>query len=239
MHSSTGNNITPATVLKVYEPDMVRWLFAKYAPEAGFAFNFDDTIIRHYSEFDKNLEAYKNGETDEYNTAVFDYCMVSGKQSYSKVPFGVLASVATIVDFNPQSVREMLAKIGVEFSEMDETRLLRVQNWICNHQPSKLFKLLPERNDAYFANMQEDEKVAVSKLCEYLGSVENIEEKEVQAFLYSIINDSNLTKKENTVKQMRFFKVFYNLLFGQDSGPRLYLFLAAVDKSKYLSLLSF
>ena len=87
--------------------------------------------------------------------------------------------------------------------------------------------------------MQEDEKVAVSKLCEYLGSVENVEEKEVQAFLYSIINDPNLTKKENTVKQMRFFKVFYNLLFGQDSGPRLYLFLAAVDKSKYLSLLSF
>ena len=239
MHSSTGNNITPAEVLKVYEPDMVRWLFAKYAPEAGFAFNFDDTIIRHYSEFDKNLEAYKKGETDEYNTAVFDYCMVSGKQSYSKVPFGVLASVATIVDFNAQSVREMLAKIGVEFGEMDETRLLRVQNWICNHQPSKLFKLLPEKNVEYFANMQDDEKVAVAKLCEYLTNAERVEEKEVQSFLYSIINDPNLTKKENTVKQMRFFKVFYNLLFGQDSGPRLYLFLAAVDKSKYLPLLTF
>lgn len=59
MHSSTGNNITPATVLEVYEPEMVRWLFAKYAPTDGFAFNFDDTIIRHYSEFDKGLEAVK------------------------------------------------------------------------------------------------------------------------------------------------------------------------------------
>ena len=88
-------------------------------------------------------------------------------------------------------------------------------------------------------DMQDDEKVAVAKLCEYLTDAEKVEEKEVQSFLYSIINDPNLTKKENTVKQMRFFKVFYNLLFGQDSGPRLYLFLAAVDKNKYLPLLNF
>ena len=239
MHSSTGNNITPAEVLKVYEPDMVRWLFAKYAPEAGFAFNFDDTIIRHYSEFDKSLESYKNGETDEYTTAVFDYCMVSGKDSYSKVPFGVLASVATIVDFNAQSVAEMLGKIGVSFGKDDEARLLRVKNWICNHQPSKLFKLLESKNTEYFESAQDDEKLAVKKLHDYIASAEVIEEKEVQQYLYSIINDPALTKKENMAKQMRFFKVFYNVLFGQDAGPRLYLFLSAVDKNKYLHLLDF
>ena len=239
MHSSTGNNITPAEVLKVYEPDMVRWLFAKYAPEAGFAFNFDDTIIRHYSEFDKNLEAYKKGETDEYNTAVFDYCMVSGKQSYSKVPFGVLASVATIVDFNAQAVGEMLNKIGIRFEKSDEARLLRVKNWICNHQPSKLFKLLESKNEEYYANLADDEKAAIKKLYDYLSVAENVEEKEVQQFLYSIINNPELTKKENMALQMRFFKVFYNVLFGQDTGPRLYLFLSAVDKNKYLSLLNF
>ena len=62
---------------------------------------------------------------------------------------------------------------------------------------------------------------------------------EVQAYLYSIINDPNLTKKENMAKQMKFFKVFYNVLFGQDAGPRLYLFLSAVDKNKYMELLNF
>lgn len=239
MHSSTGNNITPAEVLKVYEPDMVRWLFAKYAPEDGFAFNFDDTIIRHYSEFDKNLESYKKGEADEYTTSVFDYCMVSGKQSYSKVPFGVLASVATIVDFNPQAVAEMLAKIGVEFGTEDEARLLRVKNWICEHQPSKLFKLLPEKNTQYYATITDEEKQAVKELYGYVISHDTIEEKEIQSFLYSIINDPALTKKENMAKQMKFFKVFYNILFGQDSGPRLYLFLSAVDKNKYSELLNF
>ncbi len=239
MHSSTGNNITPAEVLKVYEPDMIRWLFAKYAPEAGFAFNFDDTIIRHYSEFDKTLEAYKAGETDEYNTAVFDLCMMDGKNATSKVPFGVLASVATIVDFNPQSVAEILKKVGVEFGSLDEKRLERVKNWICNHQPSKLYKLLPEKNVEYYQTIGEEEKDVVKKLFEYLKNAETIEEKSVQTFLYSIINDETLTKKENMARQQKFFKVFYNLLFGQDMGPRLYLFLAAIDKEKYVNLLEF
>lgn len=239
MHSSTGNNITPAEVLKVYEPDMIRWLFAKYAPEAGFAFNFDDTIIRHYSEFDKTLEAYKAGETDEYNTAVYDLCMIDGKNATSKVPFGVLASVATIVDFNPQAVGEILNKIGVEFGPLDEKRLQRVKNWICNHQPAKLYKLLPDKNADYYAEITEEEKGVVKKLFDYLTATDKIEEKEVQSFLYSIINDDALTKKENMVRQQRFFKIFYNLLFGQDMGPRLYLFLAAIDKEKYVHLLNF
>ena len=40
-------------------------------------------------------------------------------------------------------------------------------------------------------------------------------------------------------RQQKFFAVFYNVLFGCDKGPRLYLFLSAIDKSKYLNLLKF
>ena len=38
--------------------------------------------------------------------------------------------------------------------------------------------------------------------------------------------------------QQKYFKIFYNLLFGTDSGPRLYLFFAASDKSTYIELLN-
>ena len=237
MHSSTGNNITPATVLKVYEPDMIRWLFAKYEPKAPFSFNFDDTIIRHYSEFDKGLTAYKNGESDEYNTSVYKLSLIDDDKA-SKVPFGVLSSVATIVDFNPVAVREILAKVGVEFKVEDESRLERVKHWITVHQPSKLYKLLTSRNTEYYNGLEDEEKAAVKKLYDYVISNE-INEKDVQQFLYSVINDETLSKKENMARQQKFFKVFYNLLFGTDMGPRLYLFLAAIDKNEYLGLIKF
>ena len=239
MHSSTGNNITPAAVLKVYEPDMVRWLFAKYEPESPFSFNFDDTIIRHYSEFDKGLAAYKDGTGDEFNKTVYDYCLIHGKETRSKVPFGVLASVATIVDFNAESVKNILSSIDVEFVPEDIERLERVKNWITIHQPSKMYKLLKEKNTAYYETMTDEQKEVVKKLYDFLQGSEKIMEKEVQAFIYSIVNMEGLTKKENMARQQSFFKVFYNLLIGQDAGPRLYLFLAAVDKNQYLHLFEF
>ncbi len=237
MHSSTGNNITPATVLKVYEPDMIRWLFAKYEPKAPFSFNFDDTIIRHYSEFDKGLDAYKKGEADEYNTSVYKLSLINDDKA-KKVPFGVLSSVATIVDFNPVAVREILAKVGVEFKKEDESRLNRVKNWITQYQPSKLYKLLSNKNQEFYNGLEDEEKLAVKKLYDYINETE-VNESEVQQFLYSVINDQTLTKKENMARQQKFFKVFYNLLFGTDMGPRLYLFLAAIDKKEYLKLLEF
>lgn len=239
MHSSTGNNITPETLLKVYEPDMIRWLFAKYEPKASFSFNFDDTIIRHYSEFDKGLEAVKNGTADEFNQAVYEFALIDGNKTKSKVPFGVLASISTIVDFNPDSVKKLLGKIGIEFGEQDISRLIRVKNWITVHQPSKMYKLLTEKNSEYFSAMDEEEKVAVKKLHDYVETTDNFTDKDIQSFLYSIINDANLSKKENMARQQKFFKGFYNLLFGSDQGPRLYLFLAAADKLEYLKLLNF
>ena len=165
--------------------------------------------------------------------------MINGINVKAKVPFGVLASVAPIVDFSPQAVKEILAKIGVEFDERDEERLERVKNWITKHQPSKMYKLLKNRNDEYYATLNDEEKEAIKKLAEYIESRDFVAEQEVQQYLYGIINKPELTKKENTARQQRFFAVFYNVLFGTDKGPRLYLFLSAIDRSKYLNLLKF
>ena len=86
---------------------------------------------------------------------------------------------------------------------------------------------------------EQEEKLAVKKLYDYISANDNVLEQDVQQFLYSVINKEGLTKKENIARQQKFFKVFYNLLFGTDMGPRLYLFLAAIESSKYLDLLNF
>ncbi|MBO7214145.1 MAG: hypothetical protein J6V66_01465, partial [Clostridia bacterium] len=170
---------------------------------------------------------------------VYDLAMLDGNKTRSKVPFGVLSSVATIVDFNPSAVKDILNKVGVEFSDNDTVRLERVKNWITVHQPSKLYKLLKGKNEEFYIALTDEEKVAVKKLYEYVTENSVISEKDVQQYLYSLINDEALTKKENMARQQRFFKVFYNLLFGTDMGPRLYLFLAAIDKDEYSFLLNF
>ena len=102
-----------------------------------------------------------------------------------------------------------------------------------------MYKLLQSKNVEYYETLNDEERAAVKKLHDYIATNDNFTEQEIQQYLYSLINIPELTKKENTVRQQRFFAVFYNLLFGTDKGPRLYLFLCAIDRQKYLDNLDF
>lgn len=239
MHSSSGMNLTPAQILKIYEPEMVRWLFAKYDPADSFNFCFDDTIIRHYSEFDKGVAAYIGGQLNEYDERVFEFSLFNKKETETKTSFGILASVAPIVDFNENAVGNAMQKVDTEFKSNSFDRLTRVKNWIETYQPQKMYKLLTEKNKTYFDSMPADSKEVIKKLYDYLSRQEVVKDKEIQQYLYDIINNPSLSKKENTEKQISNFKHIYNLMFGMDEGPRLYLFFAASDKHKYLDLLNF
>ena len=53
MSGSSGLNLTPETLLKLYEPEIILWLYSRSEPQKAFNFCFDDEILRQYFEFDK------------------------------------------------------------------------------------------------------------------------------------------------------------------------------------------
>lgn len=63
----------------------------------------------------------------------------------------------------------------------------------------------------------------------------------MKAMLYRVVTDvfGELENEEKKVRQAQFFRNVYNLLISRDQGPRLYLFLTAVDKDKIIALLDF
>ena len=235
MHSSTGNNITPAKILEIYEPELVLWLFAKYKPEDAFDFAFDDTVNRHYSEYDKLIHNYNEGNVNDAERELVGLLFGEGKIE-EKTAFGSIASIAPIVDFNAAALKPALARAGVEFKDNSAVRLEKVKNWIEVYNPSKKYTLLDAFNAEYFAEMDDEGKSILASLAEFVETHE-FTEKEIQQYLYDIINDASLTKKENVERQKKNFKNFYNMLFGRDDGPRLYLFLAAASKTEYLKLI--
>lgn len=238
MHSSSGVNITPAGVLKFYTPEIVRWLFAKYEPEDAYNFYFDDTITRHYSEFDKGLAAYLAGEADEFTTSLFKLCLMDEREYQNETSYSTIANLAPIVNFNKESLVKAVAKLDLPWTARADERFEKAEYFIKTYQPEKMFKLLENKNTDFAATLSEEEKSVVSKLYNYLNAQETIKDKEVQQFIYDTVNNPNLTKKENMAVQQKYFKIFYNLLFGTDAGPRLYLFFAACDKASYLELLN-
>ena len=60
---------------------------------------------------------------------------------------------------------------------------------------------------------------------------------ELQTALYSVVKDGVLVDKELKQTQKRYFQILYNMLLGKDQGPKLGLFLMAIDKGKIKSLL--
>lgn len=236
MHSSTGNNITPAKILQIYEPIMIKWLFAKYKPEDAFDFAFDDTILRHYSEFDRLIANYNAGTANEAEQELVQMFIDSPADLQEKTSFTYISSIAPIVDFKLDATKNALKRAGIEFDDASLPRLEKAKNWIEVYNPNKQYVLLQNFNQTYFDAMTTEDKAQIAQLVDFINANE-FTEKQIQSVLYSIINDETLTKKANIERQKTFFKNCYNLMFGKDEGPRLYLYLAAVDKEKYLHLL--
>ena len=63
----------------------------------------------------------------------------------------------------------------------------------------------------------------------------------LNTFIYTIPKEADPDFQEENKKavQANFFKNAYNLMIGKAAGPRLYLFLYAVDPERYLPLLDF
>lgn len=235
MHSSTGNNITPERVLQVYEPEIVKWLFAKYRPEDAFDFAFDDVVIRHYSEYDKLIARAHEGDINESEKDLLNL-LFGNNIPKNKTTFGNIVGIAPVVDFNAKKLSSALSKAGIDFDVNSLSRVIKAKNWIEKYNPNKKYDLLESFNQEYFDTLTSEEQSIICKLSEVLMSRDSTE-SEIQQYLYSVINDPNLSKKDNVLRQKQNFKNIYNMLFGTDDGPRLYLFLAAVDKNKYLHLL--
>ena len=75
MSGSSGLNLTPDTLLKLYQPEMILWLYARSEPTKAFDFCFDDGILRQYFEFDKQYNDFVDGKADEFLTNVMANCL--------------------------------------------------------------------------------------------------------------------------------------------------------------------
>ena len=60
MSSSSGNSITPSELLKVYLPEVILFMFAKYRPNAAFHIGLDEDVIRNYTEYERLKGSYEN-----------------------------------------------------------------------------------------------------------------------------------------------------------------------------------
>lgn len=241
MSGSTGLNLTPDTLLKLYEPEVILWLYSKTEPLKAFDFCFDDGILRQYFEFDKMYNAVKDGTANDAQKAVMYNTTVPGR-TLDTVPMSLLVQMGSVVDFNVPLLETIFEKINTPYKYAQfADRLDRAKYWLENCAPDQVNRLRTTRNWEVYEPLDETQKAEIKALFKYLSAggytLDDLNKK-----LYAIpkeVRGAEPNEKALKAMQGEFFKTVYKLLIDKERGPRLYLFLYAIDPEKYIGLLDF
>ena len=188
------------------------------------------------------LKAYQagKGKNFDYIEGIMHNCMIEGRTLYP-VPMQQIVNFGSVVDFNSAMLETVFEKIGTPYKEAEfEERLNLARYWLEKCSPENMNTLLGYRNFDYYENLNQVEKTEIRILHDYIANG-GYDLDTLNSFIYTIPREADPGFQEENKKsaQANFFKNAYRLMIGKDAGPRLYLFLYAVEPERYLPLLDF
>ncbi|MCL1830722.1 MAG: lysine--tRNA ligase, partial [Oscillospiraceae bacterium] len=221
MSGSTGLNLTPKTLLQIYEPEVILWLYSRTDPLHSFDFCFDGGILRQYTEFDRVYSSVINGSANELDTAIIENCKVNDR-TINTVPMTWLVQFGSVVNFNAEVLETVFSKIGTPYTIAEFSRRLSLaQNWLNMCSPESVNHLPVHRNWEVYDQLSQSEKDEIATLYQNLSDNE-YQLDELNQMIYAVpsqvfgeIEDA----KEKKKLQAAFFKNIYQLLIGKEQGP--------------------
>ncbi|MBR1925804.1 MAG: lysine--tRNA ligase [Clostridia bacterium] len=235
--SSSGTDMSPQTLLKVYEPAVMLWMFTRFLPEKSFDIAMDSDVLKTYHEFDRMYAQYKSGQCDEMVKRIMELALsTTTEKDFVPVDASLIASFAPIVNFDLDLLTELFKKLGQNWTkEQIKPRFERITHWLKTYCPEQIVNLLDSKNDEFYNTLSDEEKGWIKTLKNEIQN-KNLSLEDMQSLLYDI---PKLNGEMDKARQKRFFEIVYNLLIGLNKGPRLYLFLTALNKNEIIKLLDF
>ncbi len=235
MASSAGNILTLTDLLRVYDKNIILWFYAKNKPNHQFNIALDEDVLRYYTEFDRMVKSYYNGKADEKNSSIIE--LIGVKETYTKNPnFSYIANFLPMVSYNESALAKLLGKDGIDCDNIYfQSRLIRAKNWLKEYENEKM-KLLEDFNDDYYEKLNDIEKSWLTDTLEILEK-EYATTEDLQGELYAIVKKESTDPKEIKKLQKRYFQILYNMFLGTDTGPKMGLFLSAMDYDEILKRL--
>ena len=235
--SSKGNVITLKELLEIYEPEIIRWIFASTRPNTEFAISFDLDVITMYEDFDRNERLYFGTEKTELSEElldkekrIYELSVVNiQKKQPLQVGFRHLTTIAQIYELNIEKVVEYFKdEIKNDFDKNRlEVRTKCVINWLNEYAPDD-FKFTINKTSPKI-NLSDKEKEIIKSIINILET-KKLNDEELHQEFYQIIQQSKINIKE-------FFSLFYKILINKERGPKLANFILTIGKPKVIKLL--
>ncbi|GAA2230127.1 lysine--tRNA ligase [Streptomyces nogalater] len=253
MSSSRGGVPTPSDALKIMEPQLLRWLYARRKPNQSFKIAFDQEIQRLYDEWDKLAAKVADGSALPADVAAYTRAVGTAAGELPKtprpLPYRTLASVADITAGHEDQALRILSELDPEqpLASLDEARPRydRAEAWINTYVPADQRTIVREEPDAeLLKSLDEASRQSVRLLLDGLAdhwSLDGLTHlvygvPKVQAGFSADATPKELPPEIKTA-QRAFFALLYHLLVGRDTGPRLPTLLLAVGQERVRTLL--
>jgi lysyl-tRNA synthetase class 1 len=235
--SSSGDVISLADVLEVYELEVTRYLFAGTRPNAEFSISFDLDVLKIYEDYDRCERIYFHKEAVNEKRAarqrrIYELSQVGDVAA--SMPLQVsFRHMTTVLQINGGNIDATVAFFGNLQGEDAKKLSRRAQcalNWV-NHFAPDDFRFALQGDNLPPIELNSAMLATLIKFREFLrNSMEKADEKAIATELYSLC-------AENGVPPKSAFVDMYRILLGKDKGPRLATFLLTIGKAKTLSIL--
>ncbi|SEE79649.1 lysyl-tRNA synthetase, class I [Streptomyces sp. Ag109_O5-10] len=253
MSSSRGGVPTPADALKIMEPQILRWLYARRRPNQSFKIAFDQEIQRLYDEWDKLDAKVADGSALPGDIAAHSRAVRTAVGELPRtprpLPYRTLASVADITAGHEDQALRILSELDPAnpLGSVDEARPRydKAEAWINTQVPADQRTIVRDEPDAeLLKSLDEASQQSVRLLLDGLAdhwSLDGLTHlvygvPKVQAGFSADATPKELPPEIKTA-QRTFFALLYHLLVGRDTGPRLPTLLLAVGQDRVRALL--
>jgi lysyl-tRNA synthetase class 1 len=243
--SSAGGAVTVAECLEIYEPELLRWIFASVRPNTEFQISFDLDVIKIYEDYDraKRLasEPDDGGKNDKkrqiarrtLQLSSLDHRRVEPGGPLPFVPpFRGLSTILQIYDGDLGRSLEHYERSGEIRTqaerELFETRARCVWSWIDRYAPDDFryrIRETPAREP-----LPPEPRALLGRLVAALEAQPDLDEAALVEVLKNLCEGSPLEPTD-------FFPYAYGLLLGRPKGPRLSTLLVTMGVRRALPLL--
>lgn len=238
MSGSKGNAISPTQLLELYEPTLLKWLYARKQPLQAFTLAFDTELYRQYDEFDRVCLANATGTLSTNEGQGLAIAQDNLIVHANPIPFKQAVSLGQILQWDTQKVLAVSQQMGQSYHPDSLIRLEKARAWLETYNPSEMIRLREKVANDYATTLSSVDREQVATLRNYLINHPQASIEELEVMVYDIPKRPELSQKENSPIQRAFFKHIYQLLVGTDAGPRLSTFLWAANREKVLELLT-
>ena len=239
--SSSGEVITLNDCLEIYEPQIVRWLFAGTRPSAEFAISFDADVIKIYEDFDRCERIYF-GEVKDVSEKeltnqkrIYELSCVNEGKVPQTIPYQPgFRHLTNVLQQNELDVEKTIDYFKKQLKNQDDRERLEMRarcarNWIVKYAPEEFkFTINKEVPAEVKQHLTAGQRAALHELAKRLEEKE-WEDKELHEECYILIKNNNLDPK-------LFFQAAYKTLISKEKGPKLAAFLIEI-KEKAVRLL--